>query len=156
MCPLKSKQATSARQIVRKQNGVEVGIGRATGILRAAALGRVGDGGIGIGAPVSVETNSIQGRIHDAQPVVLIQKRLLIRGSQLDVVDAFHVGEIGAEAGVGELSGPGRWFAICNAGRQIGEGIGAGVVVVLIAANESAEGEDGVGTEEVESMRARC
>src|ERR1035437_6209437 len=67
---------------------------------------------------------------------------MLIDRADLDVVDALDVGEIAADSRVGERTGLDDGFVLDWT--EVGERVGAGVVVVGVAADEPAEVEDGV------------
>ena len=87
--------------------------------------------------------------------VVFVEERLLVRGSRLEVVNALHVGDIRTKARVGQRPVLADGLRLQVRG-EIGERIGAGIVVVLIAPHESAEGKHGVGADAGASTRARC
>ncbi len=76
---------------------------------------------------------------------VLVQKSLLIGGSHLDVVDAFHIGDIRAQAGVGQRPVLADGFLLDGA--EVGKRIVAGVVVVLVAPDKAAQREHRIGIE---------
>ena len=82
--------------------------------------------------------------IDHAQAVVLAQEGLPVLRADLDVVDSLGVGEIRVDAAFGEgaVLGDGRGLQV---GRpQVGQGIVAGVVVIAVPADKSAEVEDRV------------
>src|SRR5437660_1175917 len=51
---------------------------------------------------VCIHTRRVDGRIDDSEIEMFGEKCLLIRSSELNVIDALHVGEIRAESGVGQ------------------------------------------------------
>src|ERR1700686_5064882 len=51
---------------------------------------------------VCIQTRRVNRRIDDSEIEMFGQKCLLIRSSELNVINALHVGEIGAEAGVSQ------------------------------------------------------
>src|ERR1035437_5532449 len=67
---------------------------------------------------------------------------MLIDRADLDVVDALDVGEIAADSRIGERTGLDDGFVLDWT--EVGERVGAGVVVVGVAADKCAEVEDGV------------
>ena len=84
-----------------------------------------------------------QRRVDNAKLEVLVEERLLVGEAGLHIVNAAGVSDVGAEAGVGErtLLGDGLLLEIGRA--AIGEGILAGIVVEVIAAEVIVGGEDG-------------
>ncbi len=109
---------------------------RAAGALRL--IGVAGDGVAGDG----IHARRVIGGVDDAQVVVLAQEGLSVLRADLDVVDSLGVGEVRVDAGVGEgaVLRDGRGLQIGRA--EVGEWIGAGVVVVVVAADECAQVED--------------
>src|SRR5207245_1257427 len=88
------------------------------------------------------------------------QKSLLVGGSHFHVVDAFYVREIGTQAGVGQRPVLPDGLLLDRA--QVGERIVAGVVVVLVAPDKTAEREyriwverTGPGRSDVEGLDLR-
>ena len=75
---------------------------------------------------------------------MLTQEGLPVLDADLDVVDSFDIGVIGVDAGIGEgaVLGDGRGLQVGRS--QIGERIGAGIVVVDVLAGEGAQVEDRV------------
>lgn len=66
---------------------------------------------------------------------------------RFDVVDALHVREFSANAGIGQIA------SLANALKlqirlKVGKGIAAGVIVVAITAHPSPHGEHGIVREE--------
>ena len=84
--------------------------------------------------------------------VVLVEERLLIGDSRLQVVDSFHVGNIGTKAGVGQRPVLTHGLLL-KIGREIGKRIAARIIVVLVPPHESAEREHGVGIEQARPRR---
>ena len=74
--------------------------------------------------------------------VVLVQKSLLIGDAPFHIVNALHIGKVGADTGIGERPVLIEGFRLeCR--REVGEWIAARVVVEVIAADESAQREHG-------------
>ena len=74
--------------------------------------------------------------IDDPYAVVLRQKRMLMRNSDLQIVRAFHIGNIGVNPGVGERSILSSSGALQGCAEII-ERISAGIVVVLVSPNKA-------------------
>lgn len=70
---------------------------------------------------------------------------MLVDRADLDVVDALDVGEIAADSRVRERTGLDDGFALDWT--EISQRVGAGVVVVCVAADECAQVEDGVNAD---------
>jgi hypothetical protein len=85
----------------------------------------------------------------DAEVEVFVEKGLLIGDAGFDVVDAVGVGDVGAQAGVGERALLGDCLLLEIGGAEIGEGVFAGVVVEAVAAEEVVDVEDGGGVDDV-------
>ena len=87
--------------------------------------------------------------IDDAELEVLGEEGLGVADAGLDVVSAVGVGDVGDEAGIGEraLLGDGLLLQVGRA--AVGEGVGAGIVVESVAAEEVIGVEDGGGVDDV-------
>ena len=102
-----------------------------SGALRLIRYGR-----IRVRGAIGIEAHRVQCRIHNSEGVILGEERLLVRDSSLYVVDAFHVGKFGANAGISESPVLSDGFLLKIERTKIGERIVAGVVVELIVADE--------------------
>src|SRR6202044_494171 len=91
----------------------------------------------------AIEAGCVEIWIDDGEMEALIEKRLLIGDSCLDVIDAFHVVDVGAQSGVGEGPVLADGFLLKVGRTEISERISAGIVIVGIAADKSAEVEQG-------------
>ena len=134
--------AAAAGEIVGQQVGV---VGAADGwIVReeagCGALGWIGEAGLRVAA--GVDAGRVEGGVDDGEGVVLAKEGLRVVGADFEVVDALYVGEVGVGAGVGERAVLPDGLGLDGA--EVGERIGAGVVVVRIAADVATEVEDGV------------
>src|ERR1700691_2705281 len=74
---------------------------------------------------------------------------MLILSADLDVVDAAHIGDAGSDAQIHQPAILPHAGALTDAreawiGRQVGEWVGARIVVVLILPHKSTEGEHGL------------
>src|ERR1700674_878098 len=99
------------RQVVAAQQWGEAGIdlercgiqslvgGRRCPALRCVVEPRIADK---YGGAVGVQAGRVERWIDDSEIEMFGQKRLLIRNSELNVINALHVGEVGAEPGVGQ------------------------------------------------------
>ena len=131
--PFAGGQAARARQVVAAQQRIVAGIR----LQRAGARSGIGDQRVGVGAAIGVEADRIERRVHDPERVVLGENRVLPRDPALDVVDAFHVGEIGVRPQVGQpavLPDAGG----LQVGDEIGERVVARIIVVLVLPREPA------------------
>ena len=70
--------------------------------------------------------------------VVLVQKSLLIGDAPFHIVNALHIGKVGADTGIGERPVLIEGFRLKRGGK-VGEWIAARVVVKVIAPNEGSE-----------------
>src|ERR1035437_5211159 len=77
---------------------------------------------------------------------------MLESGARLQVVDAFHIRNTRTEAGIGQRTVLSHRLFL-QIWREIVEWVGAGVIVVLVAADESAQGENRIGAEDASPGR---
>ena len=66
---------------------------------------------------------------------------MLVSRARLDVVDSLRIGDARSNSGVGQRTALAHRLSL-QVGREIREKIRAGVVVILVAANESAQSKD--------------
>ena len=93
-----------------------------------------------------------EGWIDNRQAVVLVQERLLVVDACLQVMDALHIRDVGAKAGIGQRSILADGLRL-EIGSIIGEGICARIVVVLIPPHVGAQGKQSCVTEQVVPRR---
>ena len=74
------------------------------GLKIARTLRQIGESRVRVGRTIGIQARRVEGRIDDAEAVPLSKKGLLIDAPDLDVVNAFHIGERGAGAGVRQSS----------------------------------------------------
>src|ERR1700685_1728777 len=86
----------------------------------------------------------VEGWIDDPKSVVLIEKCLFVGGSSLDLVNPFHIGEIGTQSRVGERAVLTHGLSLKTWGPEVRERIAAGIVVVIVAAHERSQGIYGI------------
>src|SRR5260370_7156220 len=80
--------------------------------------------------------------------VSVVEKGRLLINSRLDVVDAFHVGDVRPQAEIGEFPVLGDRLRI-QRWRKIREGISARIEVVLVLASETTKRKQRVRTDNV-------
>src|SRR5208337_106787 len=112
-----------------------------------AAIRRISQPRVCIRTPISIQTRSVGGGIDHPEAVVFRQKGVLKYHSRLQVVDAFHVRDLGATAGIGQPTSLANGLAL-DIRLEVGERIAARVVVVSILAHPPSQREHGVGIEE--------
>src|SRR5262249_46216199 len=133
----------SARQIRLEQEGIEIRIGAAAGVLGSSALGRIGYVGRSIWAAVRIEADGVKSRVHNPELVVFIEEGLLINDAGLDVVRTFDARNIGTNTCIGQSAILADRL-LSQSWSQIREEIIARIVVELVPADEGAECEHGV------------
>ena len=99
--------------------------------------------GLVYATPVCIQTRSIGSGIDDAEAVVFGQECVLEKDSRLQVVDAFRVSDLGANAGVGQPASLADGLEL-KIRHEVGERIAARVVVVSILAHPAAQREHGL------------
>ena len=165
---VKCEQPSSARQVKWQQDRVErrelwrvrrVRIHRRDVFRESSgrALGRVGEPlnrDVRIGSGTERQARRVESGINNPQVVVLVQKCLLVGDARLDVVDALHVGNTRAKTCVGERAILSDRFPLKAWRPEIREGIFAGIVIVSIAPDESADGQDGIGADQARPGRS--
>jgi len=77
---------------------------------------------------------------------------LLVDRPSLDLVNPFHIGEIGTQSRVGERTVLTHGLSLKTRGPEVREGIAAGIVVVIVAAHKRSQRIDGV---RIQHMRPR-
>ena len=90
----------------------------------------------------------VQRGIDDAEPVVLGQEGLLVDDASLQIVDAFDIGNAGPRAGVRQETKLRNRLPLKARRTEISESVVAGVVVVLIVADEDTGRNDTVGADQ--------
>ena len=135
-------EAASAREVVGQQVRVEGAVvgGIVGDVACVSALGRAGEAGQRVAA--FVHAGRVEGRVDEADRIVFAEEGVLVDGPHLDIVDPLDVGEVAADADVGERAGLDDGFGLD--GTEVGEGVAARVVVVGVAADEATEVEDRV------------
>src|SRR5258705_6204331 len=98
-------------------------------IIRASGIGGIRAG------PRSKELG-----IDDAYRVVLREESVLIGGSDLQVMGAFHIRQVRVSTGIGQRSILARARALKESA-EIVERIGTGVVIVSVSAHKTANGQ---------------
>jgi hypothetical protein len=96
----------------------------------------IGHGRTGVGASIRIEAYEVQRRINDPEAVVFIEKSLLIGHARLYVVDALHVRDIRTNTCIGQRPVLAQGFLV-KVRREIGERVGAWVIVELVPPDES-------------------
>ena len=110
---------------------------------RPGALRLRGNVWIRVRGSVGIEAHGVQCGIHNSEGVVLGEERLFVDDPGLDVVNAFHDGELGMSTGVGECAILIGSFLLKIGGAEVGERIVAAVVVELVTPDKPAEREHG-------------
>ena len=165
--PIENVVAAATSQIVRQQRRIEMRVKRcprrvhiAGGVrlVDAAALGRIGNPRGWCGHILTLigreaDARRIVGWIDNPQSIVLVQKRLLISHSGLDVMNALHIRNIGPDPRIGQSSVLPHRLPLQTRWPQIREGIVTGIVVIAIPAHEGSQRKDRIRIQYVRPCR---
>jgi len=80
---------------------------------------------------------------------VLAQEGLFVEHAGLDVVMSARIGEVGMDSGVGECAVLSDGRGLQGNGPEVSERIAAGIVVVIVSADEGAEVKNRVVADDV-------
>src|ERR1700678_4807851 len=94
------------------------------------------------------QARGVQRGIDNSQTIVLGQECLFVGNACLYVVDASDVGNVGAQSRIGQCPILSNRFPLQAGWSEIRERIPAGLVVIVVAPDESADGENGIGIED--------
>ena len=138
--PGETERRSAARQVVRKQPGLEAGIPHQP---QGAAGGRVRCARGVLGGAGGVHAHGVKARVGDAQVEALPQAALHGLRADLDIVPACDVAEVRLQAVIGERA------ALGDGGRRVGEGVAAGVIGYPVAPHPGVDGGQRAGAERV-------